>query len=292
MDDNPESDFHLDNQDLKVDKLNRRLTLITILIPCLIGAIIFLVYRDINTRVGQVSYSGTNKVKTLSKDLEARFSSLSAKYAQLQKDHAQQLASLEKTAAAVQKNLKEATTDIRYIRAARSSDNKKISSAINVINKTLASIPQDLENISAEVKVANDKFSKEMEQYSQSLESVKNNLIKIQADFIALSSSKIDHKALDLALKNQQKTYQQLLRQRINEIDNKISSLETIINAGKTVQTPSHPKKTTKAVGSDQKSAEPGPTAETVKPKSAPQGTTADKTTLPKPGTFIEQDIK
>ncbi len=83
-DDNPEAHFQEDNQGLKLDKLSRRLTLITILIPCLIGGILFLVYRDIQMRVGQVSDTGTSKVRTLSKDLESRYSSLSLKHGKFQ----------------------------------------------------------------------------------------------------------------------------------------------------------------------------------------------------------------
>ena len=282
-DDNPDSIFMDEFQGLKLDKLNRRITLITILIPCLIGAIVFLAYRDINTRVGQVSYSGAAKVQTLSKDLEKRFSSLS----NTQKDLSQKLASLEKTTTAMQKNLKEATTAIKYIRVARRSDNKKISNAINTINKTLTPIPQDLEKIAADIKIVNDKSTKELENFSQSLESINNNLIKIEANLISMASAKIDQKTLDTALKKQEEKYQKLLRQTSNDIDKKIVSLERKIQGKKSVKAPSD-----KTVTSSQKSSKPGPAQETDKPEPAPQEKTAQNTTLPKPGTFIEQDIK
>lgn len=289
-DDNPDSVFLDEFQGLKLDKLSRRITLITILIPCLIGAIVFLAYRDINTRVGQVSYSGTAKVQTLSKDLATRFSSLSS----AQQDLSQQLAALENTTAAMQKNLKDATTAIKYIRAARVSDNKKISNAINTINKTLttlAPIPQELEKITAEIKSVNDKSTKELEIFSQSLESIKNNLIKIEADLISMAAAKIDQKTLDTALKKQQVQYQKLLRQTSNDIDKRIVSLERQIIGKQAVKAPSD-KKTPKTVTSSQKAAKPDPAPETVAPEPTPEEKTAQNTTLPKPGTFIEQDIK
>lgn len=291
VDDNPDSHFQLDNQDVRFDKLNRRLTLITILIPCLIGAIIFLVYRDINTRVGQVSYTGTNKVQTLSKDLGTRFSSLST----VQKELNNKIGALEKSSAALQTKLGKADTAIRQIRSARILDNRKTVKAIAVVNQNLealASVPKDLETISADLKIVNNKFSKEMENYSRSIENIKNDLIKVQADFIALASTKIDKKTLDLALKNQTQTYQRLLSKSVNEINNKLASLENKISGAKTINASASKKSSSKSVTSTQKTADTDPAADIVKPKTTPQEKTAKSTTLPKPGTFIEQDIK
>lgn len=274
-DDNPDSVFIDEFQGLKLDKLSRRITLITILIPCLIGAIVFLVYRDINTRVGQVSYSGTARDQSLSKDL--------ASFSNTQKDLSKKLASLEKTTTTIQKSLKEATTAIKYIRSARRSDNNKISNAINTINKTLTTLtpmPQELEKIVADIKIVNDKSTKELVSFSQSLESIKNNLIKIEADLFSMAAAKIDRKTLDTALKKQQEHYHKLLRQTSNDIDKRIVSLERKIQGKKSVNAPSD-RKTQKF----QKAAKPGPAPE-------PEEKTAQNTTLPKPGTFIEQDIK
>ena len=281
-DDNPDSVFIDEFKGLKLDKLSRRITLITVLSPGLIGAIVFLAYRDINTRVGQVSYSGTARVQTLSKDL--------ASLSNTQKDLSKKLASLEKTANTMQENLKAATTAIKHIRSARRSDNTKISNAINTINKTLATltpIPQELEKIAADIKIVNDKSTKELANLSQSTESINNNLIKIESDIISVASAKIDQKTLDTALKKQQEIYQKLLRQTSNDIDKRIVSLERKIQGEKAVKAPSG-----KTVTSSQKSATPGPTQETVEPEPTPKEKTAQNTTLPKPGTFIEQDIK
>ncbi|MFH1993038.1 MAG: hypothetical protein ABIK98_11660 [Pseudomonadota bacterium] len=316
MDDHPESQFQNEFQDLRVEKLSRRLTLITILIPCLVGIILFFVYRDIQTRVGQVD-TGTTEVKTLSKDLETRFSSLSAKQTQLQENLSEQIASLEKTTAALQKNLKEVSAAINQVRSSRISDNKKLSDDINAINHTLATlmpIPKDLETLASSIKVVNEKFSKEQERFSLSLEGVKNNLIKIQADIIALSSAKIDNKALDLALKNQQEAYQKQLGQIRREIEYKITLLESRITGLKPADTPSSketqvkpPKTATPAPpapkpapeltpAKDTVTSQPGakeqPVKDTVTPKPPPEDKPAQGSSLPKPGTFIEQDIK
>ena len=296
-DDNPEAQFQEDNQGLKLDKLSRRLTLITILIPCLIGGILFLVYRDIQMRVGQVSDTGTSKVRTLSKDLESRYSSLSLKHGKFQVGFTKRISSLEKTTVSLQKTLQEATTAIKYIRSARRSDNKKVAKAIDAINKTLgtlAPLPQNLETMASEIKLYDQNLSKELGSFSQSLEGIRNNLIKIQADILFLASVKTDNKAFNLALKSQQKNHQQALQQTKRDIDKKIASLESKIKRIGQVETPPGKKSQTK---SSQKSgyvppeSQPDSKAKTSQNTATPKSS-EDKSSLPKPGSFIEQDIE
>jgi len=312
-DDNPEAQFGEDNQELKLDKLSKRITLITILIPCLIGGILFLAYSNIQTRVGQVSDTGTSKVRTLSKDLESRFSALLVKHSKLQMDFTQKNLSLEKTNASLQKNLQEATTAIKYIRSARKSDNRKTVNTINAINKTLetlALLPQNLETMASDIKLYDQNFSKELGSFSKSLEGIRNSLIKIQADILYLASAKTDKKAFDLALKTQQTNYQLALQQTRLDIYKRIVSLENRLNKLGPVETPPSKKSQTK---SSQKSASVPPeskpdsnaktsqnTATTqsgsvenaVKESTTPKPVSEDKSSLPKPGSFIEQDIQ
>jgi chromosome segregation ATPase len=296
-DDNPEAHFQEDNQGLKLDKLSRRLTLITILIPCLIGGILFLVYRDIQMRVGQVSDTGTSKVRTLSKDLESRYSSLSLKHGKFQVGFTKRISSLEKTTVSLQKTLQEATTAIKYIRSARRSDNKKVAKAIDAINKTLgtlAPLPQNLETMASEIKLYDQNLSKELGSFSQSLEDIRNNLIKIQADILFLASVKTDNKAFNLALKSQQKNHQQALQQTKRDIDKKIASLESKIKRIGQVETPPGKKSQTKSSqksGSVPPESQPDSKAKTSQNTATPKSS-EDKSSLPKPGSFIEQDIK
>jgi chromosome segregation ATPase len=296
-DDNPEAHFQEDNQGLKLDKLSRRLTLITILIPCLIGGILFLVYRDIQMRVGQVSDTGTSKVRTLSKDMESRYSSLSLKHGKFQVGFTKRISSLEKTTVSLQKTLQEATTAIKYIRSARRSDNKKVAKAIDAINKTLgtlAPLPQNLETMASEIKLYDQNLSKELGSFSQSLEGIRNNLIKIQADILFLASAKTDNKAFNLALKSQQKNHQQALQQTKRDIDKKIASLESKIKRIGQVETPPGKKSQTKSSqksGSVPPESQPDSKAKTSQNTATPKSS-EDKSSLPKPGSFIEQDIK
>jgi uncharacterized phage infection (PIP) family protein YhgE len=271
-DESPDLQFKEEIEDQRVKKLSRRITIISIIIPCLIGVILFFVYRDLKMRVGIIHDTGTTEVKTLSKELESRFSSLSVKQADLENALNKRIESLEKTTASLQTNLKEATTAIKNIRSARKKDNIKTVSAVEAINKTLSPIPKDLENIASDIKNVDQKFARESANISQMIAGTKNDLQKINADIAAFSINMVDQKALDLALKNHDKTYQQAMRQLTSDLEAKIKSVEKKIQ------------KLEKAEAlSERQKHKPAPVTE---PKPAKQ------TVAPKPGTIIEQDIQ
>jgi Tfp pilus assembly protein PilE len=245
-DESPETQFQEEIEDPQLEKLNKRITRISILIPCLIGVIILVAYFDLKKDIFKINRTGAKGVQTLYKQQENMEEILTNK-----------IASLEKTNASLQSNLKEATTAIMYIRSARKIDNKKTASAIAAINKTLTSIPNDLENITSSIKDFDHKFSKGLANLSQTVDKVKDDLLKIQADIASLSTAKVDKKALDLALKNQRKIFRQALRQLR-------SDLEDIKTAP---------------------SSQPAP-------KPVPEAKPAKEAVTPKPGTIVEQDIK
>ena len=271
-DESPDLQYKEEIEDQRVKKLSRRITIISIIIPCLIGVILFFVYRDLKMRVGIIHDTGTTEVKTLSKELELRFSSLSVKQADLENALNKRIESLEKTTASLQTNLKEATTAIKYIRSARKEDNIKTASAIETINQTLSPIPKNLKNIASDIKNVDHKFARELASISQMIDSTKNDLKKINADIAAFSINVVDQKALDLALKNQDKTYQQAMRQLTSDLETKIKSVEKKIQKLEKAE-----------VLSERPKQKPAPV---TKPKPAKQ------TVAPKPGTIIEQDIQ
>ena len=127
--------------DFRAEKLNKRITRISILIPCLIFIIILAAYLDLKKNISLTDSTGSMGVKALSKELESRFSSLSIRQANLEDALKKRIEAIEKSAASVQANLNEATTAIKYIRSAREADNKKIESAITTIEKRLTSFP-------------------------------------------------------------------------------------------------------------------------------------------------------
>lgn len=68
---------------LKIDKLNNRVTIISIILPCLIGAVIFFAYLDIKERMVSVDSTQAKEVKQVSQKLDEKFNALDVKIAKI-----------------------------------------------------------------------------------------------------------------------------------------------------------------------------------------------------------------
>jgi hypothetical protein len=67
----------------RFEKLNQRVTIITLLIPILIGIMIFIGYRSIKEMVSQTQDTGAKELTSLAQNLESTISNLSIKQAKL-----------------------------------------------------------------------------------------------------------------------------------------------------------------------------------------------------------------
>ncbi len=260
-DESPDTGFEEEIRDRRIEKLSRRITFVSILIPCLITVILFVAYLDIKKRVGSMHSSG----EAVSQDLESRIASVSEKQAKLEDMLAKRIEPIEKAILSLQTELKEATTAIRYIRSARKADNKTLKGAIADIEKGLAPVRKDLKNAASSIKA----LDKNLANFGKELDKAKNDLNKIQANISALSSAKIDRKALDKALNSKQKIYEQKLKQIAEDLANKAESI----------------RKRIKKIEMNMQSV-----AATSKP--IPSKKSAEETAVPQPGTIIEEDIK
>ena len=225
-DEKPDFQSQEEIHDLRVEKLSKRITRISILVPCLIFLIAFAVYFDLKKSISRTDSTGSMGVKALSKELESKFSSLSVRQANLEDALTKRIEAIEKSAASIQANLNKATTAIKYIRSARKTDNKKIETAIATIEKKLSPLPGGLESMASDLKNIDNTFNKKLANLSQFVGSAKNDLINIKTDINSLKSVKVDRKTVDILLKNQQEAYQLALHKITSNLEDKIESVE------------------------------------------------------------------
>lgn len=219
-DESQDRQFQEEMENTRIEKLSNRITFISVLIPCLVGIIIFLAYLDIKNRVATVHDTGTTDVKNLSKDLEEKLSDLTSKYKQLEDSFSK----IENHTSSLQTKLDEATTAIKYIRSARKIDNKGFNNSISEIEKKSASISNNLKNVSSELKTFDTKFNKKLANLSKTADKISIDLNKLKSDISKLSAVTVDKKTLDSALKNEQKLYDRKLNQLEKNIEKKIIS--------------------------------------------------------------------
>ena len=276
----PEKVYQDEIQDLRVEKLSHRVTLLTILIPCLIGVILVITYLDIKDRVTLTQTTGSQGMQALSKDVNAKFSQLSLKEAKLEELIAQKLPVLEKNTAVIHARLRTAQKSIAKIQASM-ADKDAVEQALLNITQTLAPLPQKLDEIAAQTKSVDDKLYLEIAAIATSIKAVNEALIKIETELIALDSGKVDKQALDARLKAERKTLQQEWQQSVKKLE---KSIKTLKQAKPAATTASPPAAVTKPKPTPSTSAAPKP-----KPAPAPKPTPQ---AAPSPGKIIEQDIE
>lgn len=69
--------------DLKIEKLSNRITILSILIPCLVGALLILAYIDIKERVTDILDTGQTKVQGVEKNFEEKLNAMDVQLAKL-----------------------------------------------------------------------------------------------------------------------------------------------------------------------------------------------------------------
>ena len=105
-----------------------------------------------------------------------------------------------------------------------------MGAAIATIEKKLSPLPGGLEGIASDLKNMNNTLNKELAGLSQIVGSAKNDLKNIRTDIDVLKSVKVDRKAVDILLKNQQEAYQLALRKITSNLEDKIESVEKKLN--------------------------------------------------------------
>jgi chromosome segregation ATPase len=243
-DDEPDSEQTLYQEEVKdrrVEKLSHRVTIISILIPVLIGVVFYISFRDITSRVSQSQDTGAMEIQNLSTQLEENFAALSVKYGDLEAALTQKLAALEKVDKAMKNNLKKAEDTVAKINATKATK-KDQQNAIAKIDKGLNPIRQELKalkSVTTELQTRDndlkqqlsmlsantDKTLKELGTIPKELAVIQKELTAIQTDLASLSSRKLNKDALQLELLKARKNFQRDLELTKSTIDKRLASM-------------------------------------------------------------------
>jgi len=250
-DDESESEETLYQDEAKerrVEKLSHRVTIISILIPVLIGVVFYITYRDVTNRVSQSQDTGSMEIQNLSTQLQDKFDEISLKYGELEASLARKLAALEKVDKAMKSNLKKAQDTVLKINATK-ADKKdqqnalaKIDTALSPIRKELKDIStmrNDLKALTTELQSLDTDVQQKLTTMSANVDKALQNLTIIQSDMSALSNQKLGRDALQLELLKAKKGYQKELDLTKAALDKRLTSiLRKIRDLEKTARAP------------------------------------------------------
>lgn len=286
----PEKIYQDELHDLRIEKLGQRVTLLTILIPCLIGVILLITYLDIKDRVTVSQTTGNQGIQALSKDVSSKFSQLSLKEAKLEETITQKLPALEKNTAVIQARLRSAQKAIVKTQS-RMAEKSQVEQALTDVNQTLAPLPQKIDEVAANAQAADTRLSEDLAAIASSLETVQTTLLKIETELIALSAGKIDEETLDKRMQTERKALQKEWTQSVKKLEKSIKALQQMHAPAKTssvsgTSTAPPPKQSAPAAQAPPaKKPVPQPAPSTQKPASQPAPP-------PPPGKIIEQNIE
>ncbi len=296
--DEPEAIHQDELRELKIEKLGHRVTLLTILIPCMIGVILVITYLDIKDRVTRTYDTGAIGVQKLSKDLASKFSSLSLEQAKIREIQAKKLPELEKSAAFLTSkltNLQQSMTQI----TASAINRDELASVVKNLTDSVADIPQVLKPDFEALAVVDEQIVENARRMSNDLETLSDSLAEINAridtikkEVETLSEKAIDKDDLELALKLKEIGYRQslldktaLLEKEIKAIRKEVKGLQKSTSGSSGVAPATQP--------SSPASPKPVSDSGTNKPATDKPDSSPESKPIPiEPGGIVEQTIE
>jgi len=270
-----ESIYAEERNDLKLEKLTQKVTIISILIPVLIGVILVISYLDIKSRVSTVKDTGESGVESLSQNLESRFSSLSVKFAALDEALNKRSANAEKAHQALRKRVKETEKSVRWLNKIKAS--KKGFEAKNAAVETeFEAIRADLQTLDANLTSLDQSVKTELADLVALVEKSSTALIGFQAQV----AGKIDREE---ARKLVDKEKQELLAS-LEALGLRLEK-QIVLNRQKIAAVKE--KTAVKKSNVQKKSTPPKAPA----PRPAPEKVEKPVAPAPKPGEIVEQDL-
>ena len=199
--------------DTRVKRLGRRVTLLAVLLPVLVAALLFLAYLDIIKRVGILESSGKTEVQTLSKDLDARLVDLSTKYTSMQENLQKKMAEVEKSIGALHAGIQKNEKTLAALSKAK-MDKKELKSALSGTRRETGRLKADVKKLDAELRKSMDDLSAAVQ---AGMDKLSEDMKIVEAGIDQDLSSKINLETLHLEFFKEQKKNQR----RIDAMDAK-----------------------------------------------------------------------
>ena len=254
-DQEPDEFYHEEIKDRRIEKLNQRLTLLTILLPCLFAVAIYFGYRDLTGRVSQGRDSGNLEVQKLSEQMEAFSKTFNEKLVTFSKTLSDQdqdfgnsiagkLNTINKNIDVLNKNLNTLNDSLKQTKSAlkkldRAKADKSSQKAViadlkaelNPLKKgvlSLAEIRADVKSVSSEIKNLESRMSEEMTKIAANDAKFKKEYALLQESMAKQLDEKISKAALGVELLMFKKN-QNIHSQEITRLARKLDSIEKSI---------------------------------------------------------------
>lgn len=214
--------------ELRMEKLSQRVTMISILIPVLIVVVLVIAYMDIKQRVIRTEDTGVSGVQKLSEDMESRFSTLSLRQAKLEELLKQTSEKNDQSLAQVQVNLKKLEDRVKGV-GKKLVSKKDLDTKLDSIQKKIDNVSGAMDEYQTNFTQVNTQMQTKLSQMGETLGNRDGRISKLEEQFAGLEREKIDKSALDLAISLEALKIKQSLKSQLNDIEARLKALETQI---------------------------------------------------------------
>ena len=238
-----DSTYHQEINSLKIDKLSNRVTIISIIIPCLIGAILIFAYLDMKERVVGADLTKKNQFEKISQQLEEKLNALDVKIAKNRFNFDNKLPELEKknislegqiaklsTLKADNKNIKSLFSKIENRIDNNTNQNKTTGLVIQKMNKqTLAAIKNnkiEFKKATQEIKEYTKLFKKEFDARLVELSNYEQQIGELRKNISLLDKK---YKKIDQDHRTQTNLNQET-SEKIYELEDSVKALTKNLN--------------------------------------------------------------
>ncbi|HCY88372.1 MAG TPA: hypothetical protein DHV36_24765 [Desulfobacteraceae bacterium] len=175
--------YHQEINTLKIEKLSQRVTIITIIIPCIIIAVLAFAYIDMKERVVDVDETKGNQVAQMAQKLEEKLNALDVRIAKAKFELDEKLPQVSQRSQALENQIAKidsAKADLAALQAAvKKMDatvarlekmDKQIKSNASQDKSTLAEIERINRDLLAAIKENNVRFKTQADKISQDMQ--------------------------------------------------------------------------------------------------------------------------
>jgi DNA repair exonuclease SbcCD ATPase subunit len=188
--------------ELRLEKISQRVTLISIMIPVLIVIVLVITYLDIKKRVVRTEDTGMIEFQKLSADLESRFSSLSVRQAKLEDDMTRMIAQSDQSAAAIQVRLQKLQETLTQVQQGIKNkiDKKELNSTRDELVRQINGLVDASNQASEQMAAITTELKKQMDQLTANVAATEQRMVDVDRLLAEIEKNKIDKPAMDLAM--------------------------------------------------------------------------------------------
>lgn len=227
-DENPDVLLREERKNQRIDKLNQRITLLAVLLPCLIVVILIGAYVEMRRRVSTNINAGTAVVTTLSKDVTTKLDTVSSNYEALEQNISKKLLAIEKTISSIQNQSNKLQKNISTLQSSK-SDKKETANTLKKIETKIAPIQASIDDLKASINTLKSSLANDISSIKDSISTQSVRIKNVQQDISILETEKIDRTILERAIKNENGRYSNILgklEQDISHLKFKLNKIE------------------------------------------------------------------